>query len=69
MKIFKRQYRIVTDNFNGFEVQVRFWYWPFWIEAEFINTYSSLDAAKKYILDKKAHLEFKSKEVERFKWS
>ena len=29
----KRRYRIVRDNFLGFEVQYKVWWWPFWMQA------------------------------------
>jgi len=34
MKICKKQYRIVTDEFNGFEVQKRLLYFPFWFQIK-----------------------------------
>lgn len=42
------EYRIVTDNYSGYEVQVRRWWWPFWIEADFVNTHSSIDEAERF---------------------
>ena len=54
MKICKRQYRIVTDSFAGFEVQKRLWYYPFWFEIKdqngFIaNTHCSIEEAEELI--------------------
>jgi hypothetical protein len=40
------EYRIVRDNFCGYEVQVRRWWWPFWIQAGFANTHSSVERAE-----------------------
>jgi hypothetical protein len=40
------EYRIVTDNWCGFEVQIRRWWWPFWTQADFSNTHSSMEAAE-----------------------
>lgn len=40
--------RIVTDSFLGYEVQVWRWYWPFWVQADFVNTHSSVDRAEKW---------------------
>ena len=46
MKI--RKYRIVRDNYSGYECQIwRIW-WPFWIQME-INTHSTLERAEEYI--------------------
>ncbi len=54
MKICKRQYRIVTDSFGGFEVQKRLWYYPFWfqIRNEFgshVNTHRTIEQAEALI--------------------
>ena len=54
MKICKRQYRIVTDRYAGFEVQKRLWYYPFWFEIKdqnsFIaNTHFSIEEAEELI--------------------
>ena len=53
MKICKRQYRIVTDSYAGFEVQKRLWYYPFWFEINdknsFTNTHSSIEKAEELI--------------------
>lgn len=44
-----RRYRIVADNYSGYEVQVwRLWF-PFWIQHGFVNTYSSIEKAENYI--------------------
>jgi hypothetical protein len=47
MKVCKRQYRIVTDNYNGFEVQKKLWYFPFWFQIRdedgtLVNTQCSI---------------------------
>jgi hypothetical protein len=54
MKICIRQYRIVTDNFGGFEVQKKRWYFPFWLqirseEGMCINTNISVEKAEELI--------------------
>lgn len=54
MKICKRQYRIVTDNFSGFEVQKRLWYYPFWFQIRSenrlpVNTHKTIESAEKLI--------------------
>ena len=59
MIIFKRQYRIVTDKWLGFEVQKRLWYYPFWFQIKsirggIVNTHSTINSAEKLIeMDKK----------------
>jgi len=42
------KYRIVTDRYAGFEVQVRYWWFPVWIQSP-INTHPSLEDAKQFI--------------------
>lgn len=43
-----KKYRVVRDNYSGYEVQTwRAWF-PFWIEGK-VNTHISLEQAKKYI--------------------
>ena len=32
MKICKKKYRIVSDNYSGFEVQKKIWWFPFWLQ-------------------------------------
>ena len=54
MKICKRQYRIVTDSYAGFEVQKRLWYFPFWFEIKgqnsfSVNTHFSIEEAEELI--------------------
>lgn len=41
------KYRIVTDNYSGFEVQTWRWWWPFWIQGA-TNTHRSVEAAEAY---------------------
>lgn len=45
-------YRIVRDHYAGYEVQVRRWWWPFWVQAGFCNTHSSVERAEEWA---KAH--------------
>lgn len=43
------RYRIIKDAYAGFEVQTwRLWY-PFWTQKGYINTYQSIEDAKKAI--------------------
>lgn len=41
------EYRIVTDRYNGYEVQSRRWWWPFWVQGH-TNTHDSIAAAERY---------------------
>ena len=66
MKICKRQFRIVTDRFAGYEVQVRYWYYPLWEQAGFVNTHNSIERAERFIEERKLGFKFKSEEVKRF---
>jgi len=56
----KRRYRIVTDRFNGYEVQYKPWWWPFWIQCSNgtnpTNTHHSLDDARAFAAKHKAGL-------------
>jgi hypothetical protein len=53
MKTFKRRYRIVEDNYLGYEVQSRIWWFPFWLEYRdsigIANTHPSIEKAKAFI--------------------
>ncbi len=42
-------YRIVRDNYNGYEVQSWRWWWPFWIQGR-TNTHSTVERAEEYAL-------------------
>lgn len=42
----KNKYRIVRDNYLGFEAQVKRWYWPFWDQIYFCNTWGTLEKAE-----------------------
>ncbi len=43
----RAEYRIVADNWAGFEVQWRRWWWPFW-EMPVCNTHASIEAAERW---------------------
>jgi hypothetical protein len=48
----RRYYRIVRDNYAGYEVQVWRWWWPRWAMARifpaFTNTHSTIEKAETY---------------------
>lgn len=45
------EYRIVRDNYRGFEVQIRRWWWPFWKQVGFTNTHYSIEEAEQFAAD------------------
>jgi len=49
----KKYYRIVRDDWCGYEVQRWRWWWPFWIQCWSTrgptNTHSSIQQAKDFI--------------------
>ena len=42
------EYRIVRDMWAGYEVQIRRWWWPFWVQADFANTHPTIDRAEEF---------------------
>jgi hypothetical protein len=44
----KKRYRIVTDRYLGYEVQVKYWWWPWWI-MPFSNTHYTIEKAKELV--------------------
>lgn len=52
----KPKYRIVTDDFLGFEAQKWVWWWPFWICMNDMgnpNSHVSVEQAEQFI--RRAH--------------
>ena len=45
--MFKNRYRIVRDNYLGYEVQVKSWWLPFWRQG-ITNTHDSVEKAERY---------------------
>lgn len=41
------RYRIVRDNYAGYEVQVWRWWFPFWVQPT-INTHSTVEGAEQW---------------------
>lgn len=54
----KTRYRIVTDDFAGFEVQIKRWWLPIWFQCHhrgmFINTFGTQDKALEFIKARKS---------------
>ncbi|MCK9445724.1 hypothetical protein M0Q50_02400 [bacterium] len=51
---FSNKFRIVTDIFCGYEVQIKRWWIPFWYQCWYngtTNTFSSTEKAKQWIYD------------------
>ena len=48
-----KKYRIVRDNFAGYEAQVWTIWWPFWCQLGFTNTHRTVEAAKEYIFKRR----------------
>lgn len=52
--LFKRRYRIVTDDYLGYECQIKKWYSPWWFQMRdkygaIANTFHSIEKATKFI--------------------
>ena len=41
------KYRIVTDNFSGYEAQFKRWWCPCWLPCGVINTSATVEMARK----------------------
>lgn len=54
MNIFETEYRICTDAYAGYEVQHKYWFWPFWLasgqHSTLTNTFRSSEMAEEYAL-------------------
>ena len=52
MKLNETKYRIVTDNYSGYECQSKTFWFPFWVQMNKIygiNTFSEIEKAKEFI--------------------
>lgn len=50
----RHKYRVVTDSYCGFEVQMKRWWFPVWVQVGHdggigANTHTSLERAKAHI--------------------
>lgn len=54
----KNKYRIVTDEFAGYEAQIKYWWFPFcWFQMNDqygLNTFQTVERAELFIKKKKA---------------
>lgn len=56
----KNKFRIVEDNWSGYEVQIKFWWFPFaWLQVDYnlgifgTNTFSTIEEARGFIVKTK----------------
>lgn len=50
--MFETRYRVVRDQYSGFEAQCRVWWWPFWTQMGWGgNTHSTLEKAQNYCME------------------
>ncbi len=61
--MFKINYRVVTDQYLGYEAQVKYWWCPFWIQLGRANSHLSIEKAVEYINHYRERKAFKSKPV------
>ena len=52
MSLFKNKYRIVADRYAGYEVQIKRWWLPIWLQVGFVNTHITAERAERFA---KAH--------------
>jgi len=48
-KLFSTKYRIVCDEYNGYEAQFRYWWMPFYVQCFVTNTATSIEKSKAII--------------------
>ena len=63
---FRNCYRVIEDEFNGYEAQVKFWWFPYsWVQMwkgfSPINTWASLKEAQDFINNPKSKRKNKRK--------
>ncbi len=64
---FSNKFRIVTDRYNGYEVQIKRWWFPFWVECwknGCVNSFSDINKAKTWIQNGRPMNRFKRNVVE-----
>lgn len=45
-----RKYRVVVDCYAGYEAQVRYCWWPFWLQLDGCNTHNTFREAYNHCL-------------------
>jgi hypothetical protein len=68
--MFKTKWRIVTDKYNGYEIQKKFWWFPIWFQVGSYdgsligtNSFTTLDSASQAMRKFAEQSAFKSKVV------
>jgi hypothetical protein len=62
-RYFSNKIKIVIDEYNKFEIQIKRWWFPFWIKCwknRIVNSFNSLDDVKKWIQNGRKKDIFKS---------
>jgi len=64
----KNFYRVVSDDYNGYEAQVKFWWFPFWwfqlwAKNSICNTWMTLEEAQSFINNKTKPKEKKKRKI------
>lgn len=49
--MYKTRFRIITDKYNGYECQMKYWWFPFWIQMDCVNSCISIKEAELYIMN------------------
>jgi len=65
---FENKYRIIEDDFSGYEAQIKYWWFPLlWFEMNepgfMSNTWHTLDRAKSFVEKRKKNNNKKTKVV------
>ena len=61
--MFKKRYRVVTDQNSGYQVQVKHWWWPVWGPAAWRSWTPTIEQAKELVDKLKAKDSWKSTTV------
>lgn len=43
------KYRIVKDNYSGYEVQIKRWWFPIWLQVGLSNTHRTIEDAEAFV--------------------
>ena len=46
---FTPKFRIITNNYNQYEVQIKRWWFPFWVQYGIANSFSNIEKAKELV--------------------
>jgi len=48
-----KKWRVVRDRFLGYQVDVKVWWWPFWVQKGWSNTHRTKEIAELYAREDK----------------